>query len=79
MEYILAFGSAHRALKAESVLRKGGHVFRLLPAPRAFTLHCDLVISVPSDGLDWAVSALKEASMAPGHIFRKEGENYVEV
>ncbi len=79
MEYILAFGSAHRALKAESVLRKGGHVFRLLPAPRAFTLHCDLVISVPGDGLDEAVSTLKDAGLEPGHIFRKEGEDYVEV
>ncbi len=79
MEYILAFGSAYRALKAESVLRRRGLVFRLLPAPRAFTLHCDLVISVPAEGLDSALSALKEAGLTPGHIFTKEGESYVEV
>ncbi len=79
MEYILAFGSAHRALKAESVLRRSRLVFRLLPAPRAFTLHCDLVISVPAEGLGPALVALEEAGLKPGHIFTKEGDSYVEV
>ncbi len=79
MEYILAFGSAHRALKAESVLRKSGLVFRLLPAPRAFTLHCDFVISVQGGVLEEARKVLGDAGAGPGHIFIREGEGYVEV
>ncbi len=79
MEYILAFGSAHRALKAESVLRKSGHVFRLLPAPRAFTLHCDLVISLQGEALIPAKEALMDAGVSPTHIFLREVDDYVEV
>jgi len=79
MEYILAFGSAHRALKAESLLRKTGIVFRLLPAPRAFTLHCDLVISLQGEVLSEAEETLREAGVSPGNIFLREGEHYVEV
>jgi len=79
MEYILAFGSAHRALKAESVLRRSGLVFRLLPAPRAFTLHCDLVISLQGEALPEARESLRGAGLSATHIFLREGENYVEV
>jgi len=79
MEYILAFGSAHRALKAESVLRKTGLAFRLLPATRAFTLHCDLVISLQGETREDAGGALREAGVSPTNIFLREGEHYVEV
>ncbi len=79
MEYILAFGSAHRALKAESVLRDSGLVHRLLPAPRAFTLHCDLVISLEDGLLARARLVLDGAGVSPTNIFLREGESYVEV
>ncbi len=79
MEYILAFGSAHRALKAESVLRTRGFEFRLLPAPRAFTLHCDLVISLHGEELSRAKGALMEAGVSPTNIFLRDGDDYVEV
>ncbi|MFQ5428356.1 MAG: DUF3343 domain-containing protein [Thermodesulfobacteriota bacterium] len=79
MEYILAFGSAHRALKAESVLRNSGLVHRLLPAPRAFTLHCDLVISLDESLLARARDVLRGAGVNPTNIFLREGDSYVEV
>ncbi len=75
----MAFGSAHRALKAESILRDAGLVFRLLPAPRAFTLHCDLVISLQSGHLEKTRDVLLEAGVGPTHIFLKKGDTYVEV
>jgi len=79
MEYILAFGSAHRALKAESVLRVSGIEFRLLPAPRAFTLHCDLVISLKGEVLSEARETLGKSGEGPTRIFLREGDDYVEV
>lgn len=75
----MAFGSAHRALKAESILRDSGLVHRLLPAPRAFTLHCDLVISLHEAVLAEAREVLLVAGVSPTNIFLREGDTYVEV
>jgi len=76
----MAFGSAHRALKAESVLRETGLAFRLLPAPRAFTLHCDLVISISGKvALEEAGESLCGAGVSPTNIFLRDGDSYVEV
>ena len=41
--YILGFGSAHNALKAESILKAASVRFRLLPAPKALEAYCGLV------------------------------------
>ncbi len=78
MEYILAFGSSHKALKAESVLKEHGLPFRLLPAPKALAAYCGLVISVKDDH-GTHVEALKKAGAGPKAIYRKEGDEYVKV
>ncbi|MFQ5442757.1 MAG: DUF3343 domain-containing protein [Thermodesulfobacteriota bacterium] len=79
MEYILAFGSPHRALRAEGVLKGAGISFRLLPAPKALAEFCDLVISVKEGSLDKAKDALKDAGVTVTMVFKKEEEKYVEV
>ncbi|HLC18561.1 MAG TPA: DUF3343 domain-containing protein [Thermodesulfobacteriota bacterium] len=79
MEYLLAFGSAHRALKAEGVLKGGGIAFRLLPAPRVLAEYCDLVISVSGDLLEEALRVLRDDGVGPQRVFKREGEGYVEV
>lgn len=78
MEYILAFGSAHKALKAESVLKEAGLSFRLLPAPKALAAYCDLVISIKDDMLA-SIEALKKGGAGPKTIYKKEGDDYVKV
>jgi hypothetical protein len=79
MEYILAFGSAHKALKAESILKEADMAFRLLPAPRALVVHCDLVISVADVDLKEAKETLDASGLKLKAVYRKEGEEYVEV
>jgi len=79
MEYIMAFGSTHKALKAESVLKDGAVPFRLLPAPKALASYCALVISVGEDVLERAGEVLAAAGAGPKSIYRKEGEEYVKV
>lgn len=79
MEYIMAFGSTHKALKAESVLRDSSVPFRLLPAPKALAAYCALVISINEDDLGRAVSALQSAQAVPKSTYRKEGDEYVKV
>lgn len=79
MEYILAFGSAHKALKAEDALKLSSIPMRLLPAPKAFSGYCDLVISVNEGDLKAAVERLKDSGVRPKSVYRKEGDSYVKV
>ncbi len=79
MEYILVFGSPHKALKAESILKEAGIPFRLLPAPKLLVRVCDLVISVAVDQLEVSKDALVGAGLKLKAIYSKEGEEYVEV
>ncbi len=79
MEYILAFGSAHKALKAESILKKAGIKFRLLPAPKVLVSYCDLVISVLEADYNEAREALDASGQRLKAVYRKEGEEYAQV
>ena len=79
MEYLMAFGSTHKALKAEEVLRGYSIAFRLLPAPRALEPYCDLVISIREEDLGAAKEALAAGGVRPKSTYRKEGEGYVKV
>ena len=78
MEYILTFGSAHKALKAESILKRSKVPFRLLPAPKPLAPHCALVISVDEFSLQAAKDALA-GLLAIKSVYKKEGDDYVEV
>jgi len=79
MEYILGFGSPHKALKAEEILKKAGVGFRLLPVPKALDSSCGLVIQVKDGALEGAKKALADSGLAPRNVYRKEGEEYVKV
>ena len=79
MEYIMAFGSTHKALKAESVLKAEAIPFKLLPAPKALAAYCALVISVDEGVLERAERALAGADAGPKSIYRKVGEEYDKV
>jgi len=79
MEYILGFGSPHRALKAEEALKIADLPFRLLPVPRALDASCGLVISVKDGAFEKARGVLEKIGLRPRNIYRKEGEDYVKV
>ncbi|MBI5492277.1 MAG: DUF3343 domain-containing protein [Deltaproteobacteria bacterium] len=79
MELIMAFGSSHKALKAEEILKDAGIPMRLLPAPKALAAYCDLVISIDEGSLGRARNSLEEGGAGPKKIYRKEGEGYVAV
>lgn len=79
MEYLLAFGSTHKALKAESILKEKEVPFRLLPAPKAIVPFCDLVISVGEQTLDEALSTLEAEGVRTKAVYRKEGDEYAQV
>lgn len=79
MDYIMGFGSPHRALKAEEILKKASVAFRLLPVPKALDSSCGLVISVKDGALDEAKAVLEKKGHPPRNVYRKEGEDYVKL
>ena len=79
MEYLLAFGSTHRVLKAESVLKEKGVSFRLNPAPSSLAAYCDLVITVSEDTLSGAKAALIAANLKPKAVYKAEAGGYAKV
>ncbi|MBI5888612.1 MAG: DUF3343 domain-containing protein [Deltaproteobacteria bacterium] len=79
MEYILGFGSAHKALKAEDILKKASIPLKLLPAPREAGFNCGLVICLAEVNLNAALAALKSSSLKIKSFYKKEGDVYVKV
>lgn len=78
-QYLLGFGSAHKALKAESILKEAGISFRLLPAPGNLASHCELVIRVDAEGLGQAFDILESTEAKPLNIYIKEDGEYVKM
>lgn len=71
-EQLLAvFSSAHRVMKAESILKQHGFPIRLIPAPRALSTDCGLAIRFDSDQYDQVFQALNSADHSPTCIYRK--------
>ena len=79
MEYLLAFGSTHRVLKAEKVLKGKGVSFRLNPSPPSLAAYCDLVITVSEESLSGAKAALIAANLKPKAVYKAEGGAYAKV
>ncbi len=79
MDYLMTFGSVHRALKAEDILKEGSLPFKLLPAPKALEPFCDLVLLVDGETLSGAAELLEKQGVKPRSIYRKEGDEYVKV
>ncbi|MBI5969732.1 MAG: DUF3343 domain-containing protein [Deltaproteobacteria bacterium] len=75
MEYLLTFGSAHAALKAESVLKEAGLKFKLLPAPKPLSALCDLVI-LAGDNIESALDTLKAKRIKPKAVYKRTGDDY---
>jgi hypothetical protein len=79
MKYLLAFGSTHKCLKAEKLLKETDRPFRLLPAPKKLTTDCDLLISIEEELLPGVIGLLEENILAPKNIYKEENGEYVKV
>lgn len=79
MELLLGFGSAHGALKAESILDKSEIAFRLVTAPKTIDPACGLLVQVSEENLQAALDVLKKAAFEPKSIYRKEDGGFRKV
>lgn len=78
MEYIATFGSTHKALKAEKVLKENKIPFKLMPTPKKLATFCDLAITFEEKERQAVEQILKDFRINTT-IYKKEGEGYVKV
>lgn len=79
MEYLLTFGSTHKALKAEKVLKENNIPFKLIPTPKKFTAFCDFSILFEENVKITVENILKNYKVSTVALFKKEGDTYVKM
>ncbi len=75
-DYLAVFNSAHRVMKAESLLKSRGYSILLIPAPRQLMTDCGLALRISPDIRDEVMGVLNEAQLMPAFINRYVGGMY---
>jgi hypothetical protein len=70
-EIIIIFGSPHRAMKAEKVLKQAQLPITLIPAPAGIGEGCALAIRLAATSFQAALTTLAVAGMEPSKAFRQ--------
>ena len=78
-QMLSVFNSAHRVMKAESILKKLRLAILLIPAPRALSTDCGLAIRYNSELSDTVFQALTSEKLLPTSIYRKESDSRYEL
>lgn len=78
-QLLAVFDSAHRVMKAESVLKRCGAAILLIPAPRALSTDCGLAIRFNSDLYDSVLKTLTAEKLSPAFIYRKKSDSNYEL
>ncbi len=76
---LAVFNSAHRVMKAESILKKLRLAIMLIPAPRALSTDCGLAIRYDSDISDTIFNSLASEKLLPTSIYRKDSDAHYEL
>ena len=75
-DYLAVFNSAHRVMKAESLLKSRGYSILLIPAPRQLMTDCGLALRISPDIRNEVMGVLIEAQLMPAFINRYVGGMY---
>lgn len=75
-DYLAVFNSAHRVMKAESMLKSRGLSILLIPAPRQLMTDCGLALRFGSEIKDEVMQVLTEEELLPAFINRFSGGKY---
>lgn len=70
-QLLAVFNSAHRVMKAESVLKARSLPVLLIPAPRALSADCGLALRYDEDAGDGVMRALAEEQLLPAFVCRR--------
>jgi len=75
-DYLAVFNSAHRVMKAESILKSRGLAILLIPAPRQLMTDCGLALRFGSEIRPEVMQVLTEEELLPAFINRFSGGKY---
>lgn len=70
-QLLAVFNSAHRVMKAESVLKARALPVLLIPSPRALSADCGLAIRYNQDAAESVINALAKENLLPAFISRR--------
>lgn len=76
---LAVFNSAHRVMKAESILKALNLPILLIPAPRKLLTDCGLAIRFSEDIRDSIMEALASNGLLPEFISRYESGKFVTI
>lgn len=74
---LAVFNSAHRVMKAESVLKALGLPILLIPAPRQLQTDCGLALRFGEDDRARIMQALEQERLLPAFVSRYHGGAFV--
>jgi len=74
-QLLAVFNSAHRVMKAESVLKARSLPILLIPAPRALSADCGLAIRYNEDAGNDVMRVLTEEKLLPAFVCRRISGN----
>lgn len=77
-DYLAIFNSAHRVMKAESVLKSRGLSILLIPAPRQMMTDCGLALRIGPEIRDEVMRVLAEEQLLPAFVNRFSGGRYLD-
>lgn len=70
-DLLAVFNSAHRVMKAESILKSNKLPILLIPAPRALSADCGLALRFSEACYDGVMQALKVQGLLPAFVTRR--------
>ena len=76
-DYLAVFNSAHRVMKAESLLKARGFEILLIPAPRQLMTDCGLALRISPGIRDEVMAVLKTEQLMPASVSRYMNSQYV--
>jgi hypothetical protein len=76
-DVLAVFNSAHRVMKAESVLKSRGLAILLIPAPRQLMTDCGLALRFSPDIRDAVMEVLEQEKLLPSFTNRFIGGTYI--
>ena len=75
-DYLAVFNSAHRVMKAESLLKSRGIPILLIPAPRQLMTDCGLALRFSPEIRAGVMAVLVEEKLQPAFVNRFVGGIY---
>ena len=75
-DYLAVFNSAHRVMKAESLLKSRGFSILLIPAPRQMMTDCGLALRISPESREEVMRVLNQEQLQPAFVNRFVGGIY---